>query len=45
MPVAEHPIILGKPDEDKSDQQPDNSLYKEDGSLEVPHYTACIFPL
>lgn len=35
LPVPEHPVVLEKLDEDGSVVQPDNSLYKEDGSLEV----------
>ncbi|KAF7124125.1 hypothetical protein RHSIM_Rhsim12G0039400 [Rhododendron simsii] len=33
-PVPEHPIIFEKLDEDPCSEQPDNSLYREDGSLE-----------
>lgn len=38
QPVPEYPVVFEKLDEvheDESVLQPDNSLYKEDGSLEV----------
>ncbi|KAL2543304.1 sphere organelles protein-related [Abeliophyllum distichum] len=35
MPVPEYPVFSKKLDEDESPTEPDNSLYKEDGSLEV----------
>ncbi|CAL5398605.1 unnamed protein product [Camellia sinensis] len=34
-PVPEYPIIFDKPDEDDCAQPPDDSLYGEDGSLEI----------
>ncbi|KAM7528004.1 hypothetical protein LguiB_031414 [Lonicera macranthoides] len=34
-PVSEYPIISEKLDEDSSEMQPENSLYREDGSLEI----------
>lgn len=39
LPVEEHPIVPERPDEGISDQQPDNFLYKEDGSLEIDFST------
>lgn len=35
VPVPGYPIVFEKADEDEDAQPPDNSLYKEDGSLEV----------
>ncbi|CAA3006092.1 Hypothetical predicted protein [Olea europaea subsp. europaea] len=35
MPVPEYPVVSKKLDEDESATQPDNSLYNEDGSLEI----------
>lgn len=35
LPVPEYPVIPEKFNEDASDSQPDNSIYNEDGSLEI----------
>ncbi|CAA2974694.1 Zinc finger protein AZF2 [Olea europaea subsp. europaea] len=35
MPVPEYPVVSKKSDEDEYVSQPGNSLYKEDGSLEI----------
>ncbi|KAL3501111.1 hypothetical protein ACH5RR_035560 [Cinchona calisaya] len=39
MPVPGYPIISKNSDEDEPDQQAENSLYKEDGSLEIDFST------
>lgn len=35
MPVPEYPVITDKLNEDASEFQPNNSMYNEDGSLQV----------
>lgn len=35
MPVPEYPVIPEKLNEDASESQPDNSMYNEDGSLQI----------
>lgn len=42
LPIPEYPISSQEKDAEESEQEPDPTLYKEDGSLEVPN---CIYTL